>query len=146
MHRIFACNYNLYIWGKSDSNLCRLCNNLSVDDIVHYFYGCNFVKPFWRSICNFWSTVYEVKFPLSEHDIIFGILNPNGDTTIDSLNYIILLAKYCIFKCKSDDCNLALDILLGELKAKLEIKQYIMYKNGKNTTFDKIWSPLLDKL
>jgi len=144
-HRIFACNYALNIWGKRDDNNCSFCND-NVDDILHYFIECKSVKPFWRSLFNWWFNISETNFQLEKCEMLFGVLNFNESKMLDVFNFLLLVAKWYIYTCKKDNLNLFFLNFLLEVKNNLELEKYIMYKNGNNREFDEKWALLCDNL
>jgi hypothetical protein len=102
-HRIMACNYNLKIWKIKETNICDYCTEL--DTIEHHLVECKICMDFWKSIFNWWSFNIETWFQIETYDIIFGIPNERYETIINQLNYVILIAKYYIYKKKEKITN-----------------------------------------
>ena len=146
LHRIFTCGKYLHKVGIRENNICTFCKENLVDDIMHYFYECNAVLDLWQSIYNLLYDIFDVRLNLSRFDIIFGIINMTDDSTLDVINYIILLAKCFIFKCKKDNNNIDFTLFCRELKNRMDILKFIMYKNNKAKDFDDKWSILLEFL
>jgi hypothetical protein len=95
VNRILAVNYNLKIWGKSDTDLCIACNQ--VDTIQHFIYECPKTLVMWKAIQTWWKTIFHFSIELSILEILFGIPNENKDNAINIYNYVILHAKYYIY-------------------------------------------------
>ncbi len=146
VHRIFACNYNLHIWKKRDNSLCEYCNNTCTDDLYHYFIDCSKSAEFWKSVFIFSKTTLKISMPLDKVEMLFGILNFNGDNVLHCLNFVLLTGKYFIFNCKSQATDIVFTAYCKMLRSLLESKKYTMYKNSKSKEFDDIWSPLLQSL
>jgi hypothetical protein len=85
-------------------------------------------------------------FPVDTYDILFGIPNPNNDTIILHMNYLILHAMYFIYKTKQKDQQPELKEFLIEAKSSLQIMQINMETKGQNKKFDKLWAPLMELL
>ncbi len=146
IHRVFACNYNLLVWNKRNDNLCEFCDKNSVDDLFHYFIECPIMTDFWKCVYNLWKNIFGISIPLTNVEILFGILNFTSDKVVCCLNYILLTAKFYIYNCKSQCTDIVFHAYCRELKSLLETKKYIMYNNGKKEGFDSIWAPMLQYL
>ena len=132
------------IYGKKcEDNLCKHCNDRCTDDLFHYFIDCSKSVNFWKSVFSFWKSTFTVGISLDKVEILFGILNFNGDKILHCLNFVLLTGKYYIFLCKSQDTNIVFSAYCKTLISLLETKKYVMYKNGKTKEFDETWSPLL---
>ena len=80
--------------GIIGSPMCTHC--FQVDDMRHFFYECDKVKPLWMSILPQLKTIFRLGQNLSEYKtIILGF--PNAPPVV---NLILLLTKQYIVKCK----------------------------------------------
>ena len=94
--RIIPTNTFLFKCKISNSNLCDFCNR-NIETVKHLFWECQHSQHFWSQLKTF----------LSEHNINIDInyklicLGKQGGQTKEKLaNFIILSAKYFIFKNK----------------------------------------------
>ena len=94
-HRLLAVNYNLKIWGKSETDLCKVCNQ--IENIEHVIYDCPKTLALRNTLQLWWKSVFHFTIMLSTLEIIFGIPNENNDNSINVYNYIILYTKYYIY-------------------------------------------------
>ena len=96
-HNILSTNEKLFVWKLLERPHC-ICG--IVDTNIHYLIQCKLIKPFWDKIFVFMKATLDVSFPISESEIFFGLLNPLDDTVLNSINYILLIAKTFIWKEK----------------------------------------------
>lgn len=137
IHRIIPCNKWLFNIKIRNSDQCNYCSE--TDDLKHFFIHCEKVKDFWRSVFSWWNRISDVKFKgggeITEC-ILFGFPGPEDIITV--LNYIVLLAKFYIYKqrlFKENDVN-QLDFLFM-LKHRLMIEKTICTQECKETNFQK---------
>ena len=140
LHRILATNTFLFRINIRDNNKCTFCTS-EPESLVHLFYDCPHVKIFWLNLfqwlqeeCPHINTIN-----LSPRDILFGIIDNRGvDLTF---NFIILIAKQFIYKCKRSNQRL---LLIQQyklfLKAVYETEKYIAFKNCSWSKFNTKWS------
>ena len=83
LHRIFNCNYNLYIWGIKSSEKCDFCDK--IDTLEHYLFSCDCVNTFWKNIEKWLKNVTGLKISFSVLEILLG------NTEENDLFYILIL-------------------------------------------------------
>ena len=91
----------------TDSPLCTFCKH-EIESFEHLFFNCSVTRTFWEAFCS-WLGECNVKhqsFTLT--DIFFGVFNVGEDFII--LNHMILIAKFCIYKCKLNSVNPSLRV------------------------------------
>ena len=136
IHRIVPCRKWLHIQRVVDSPFCTSCND-KVDDLCHHFIECIQVKQFWKSLENWWNKTGGYKVKLTNKHIIFGFYDDNGQ--FESINFIILLAKWFIQKQGYLQCKIELYNFLVMLKHHLQVERYICAGNNKLNIFNKKW-------
>ena len=98
LHRILPTRRYLNVRKLADSPTCNLCNRY-IQTVKHLFWGCEPVNTFWKdfSAALHAKCPHTERFEFREELVLFG-LAPNivTDTPID---YMILLAKFFIYKC-----------------------------------------------
>ena len=122
LHRIVATNDKLFQWGIKESNLCMYCGQH--DTISHFFWDCIEVRQFWTSIENWANTVLNLNSKLNSIDILFGIPFNTGNDKMHNINYVILHAKFYIYKMKLDNLKLNLFDFFLTLKDAAIVSEY----------------------
>ena len=143
LHRIIACNYWLYKMKIHDTGICNLCNE--VDTIQHHFIDCLGTLHFWNLFFKWWNTLEAPNIQrYYVTDIIFGY--PEKDNKIKVLNYVLLIAKYHIYKQKQNKSEPFFPQMLMELKHQFLVEE-IISKNENNhskflTDFEFVYNAL----
>ena len=128
-----------------DDNICDVCRN-DIDGIEHHLVACPVLLEFWDNFFNWWKAISKMTFPVDTYDILFGIRNPNNDTTILHMNFLILHALYYIYITKIKKNTPKLFEFILEAKRRLDIKRTNMEDKGQKKKFDTRWAPLTDNL
>ena len=97
LHRVFSCNYKLFLWNIKTSPKCDACQK--VDNLEHYFYYCSDVEHFWRQVENWLSNIIASKVKLTVLEVLLGFLNFDSKFYY-SINYVIIIAKFYLNKAK----------------------------------------------
>ena len=87
-----ACNRNLTIWGKSDTDKCDICNE--IQDIPHLLYYCNFSKYIWNLLEG------PLHSKITIQDLIVGGTNTQNNFAI-SLVFFIIYKHWLINKSEN---------------------------------------------
>jgi predicted Zn-ribbon and HTH transcriptional regulator len=143
-HRTLACGYNLKIWKINDSSECETCKD--TDTIEHYLIYCKPVYEFWSFLLNWWSRTIKVIFRVDTYEILFGIPNDEQDTIISQFNYMLLMARFYIYKSKKAGNKLDLYMLLLACKNNLMLEENIMAAKKQSGKFNKQWQELYENL
>ena len=72
LYNIYPCNWYVSKWNHEISPLCNICKK--PDTLIHFFAECDLVKPFWRSLNNWWNNIFEDELKISCKDILLGRL------------------------------------------------------------------------
>ena len=101
LHRNITTNQFLKKINLSDNDKCTFCNK-EIEEIEHLFYDCLVTENFWKLLVE-WIQTYDPNFRITRKDVFLG--NNNFD---DLINFLILLAKYVIYRsrCASKNPNL----------------------------------------
>ena len=105
-----------------------------MDTIQHHLMYCSKTLLFWDMFFNWWNSL-EV-LPVTSYsiiDILFGY--PNCHKKINILNYIIIIAKYHIYKNKKNNSEPFFPQMLIDLKNQLFIDESISIKNNSHSKF-----------
>jgi hypothetical protein len=144
VNRILAVNYNLKIWGKSETDRCSKCN--LVESIEHFIYQCPLSLALWKTIQIWWKSIFDFTIQLSVLEVLFGIPNENKDHSIDIYNYVILHAKHYIYITKIQQNDLHMFSLLLLLKKELNLTRVNFKEKSKLHKFTSKWGELYDNL
>jgi hypothetical protein len=138
LHRFLTCNKWLNDRSLVDSNMCNYCDN--IDTIEHYIFECANVKQFWSKLENWWNDTSKHKAILTLKHVIFGLYYDINHFA--NINYIILLAKFYIYRQRYAEKDINLNHFIIILKSRLTIERMICENNNTLTTFDKKWSEI----
>ena len=137
MHHILTTNRSVSKFNAEQNHLCEFCKAHS-ETIHHLLWKCHKVQIFWNELlhtinnrCNFHS-----KFFIDEKIAIFGIVDNTKTDTI--CNFIILLAKFYIYRSKVQKNILSTKIFLHEVYTRYCVEKTI-HKNALN--FVRSWEP-----
>ena len=134
--RIVRTNKDLFKFKLVNSTLCDFCNQAS-ESRYHLFWECSHVQELWRQISNIFLT-NNITIQLSYETISFGTLTQRKYTT--PINYIILLAKYYIFRSKCLKENLTFTHFKRYLIDKIRTEQHIAQRKGKLQLHEARWN------
>ena len=99
VHRIIGTNIVLKEMGITDSDKCNFCSDIK-DHIEHIFWQCVHVNIFWKKIEDTLKSKCAININLTQNLILFGT---EQETRTDSvLDFLIILGKMFIYKCKID--------------------------------------------
>jgi hypothetical protein len=108
---------------------------------------CNETLEFWNQIRRWWKSVTGTNFTVGIYDLIFGLPNENKDNIINQFNFLLLLARFYIYKNKQAANNkLHVYELLIEVKTKLEAMHYIPLEPNREQKIEDNWSDLYNGL
>ena len=94
LHRLLNVNVYLYKCKLEDSELCEVC--LDRETISHVFLECADRRKFIADCKKWIDNVTNLSFQITDHEILFGIINHTVDEHIGLLTDICLMLK-CIF-------------------------------------------------
>ena len=82
--------------------LCLLSDCLwgvigGTDNLEYYFFYCHFVKHFWDQVENWLFSKFQIRIKFTALEVLLGV---NTNHFYFPVNYIILIGKYFIYKCK----------------------------------------------
>ena len=118
--------------GIVDSDLCTFCKR-EREDIQHFLWDCTELTSFWHQIQ---SHMLRNSFELNERDVILGLL----DFQNSKYNFVILHAKYYIYKCKWDQSKSNYKTFVKILKTCKDIENIIAVKNNRVEIWNNRWT------
>jgi hypothetical protein len=129
LNRLIPTQRYLYLRKLIDSPTCNFCQH-EEQTLAHLFYDCNVIFSFWNDFLNTLkekcSHCHNLRFV--KELIIFGMTrNTKTDSTFD---FIILFAKFFIYKCKLQQVQPTLYDFLPVLYNRYKLELYIAAVNG----------------
>ena len=146
IHRILPTNKYLFTCKLKDSSTCHFCMH-EIETLSHLFWNCVHVKKFWNDLLKLLQDkcMHCTRLILNEQLILFGT---SDNICIDKpLNFIILFAKFYIYKCRFQDNLPNTTTFLRQLQHRFTIEKTIAFKNNKHREFERNWqlySPLFE--
>ena len=138
LHRLLPTQKYLYLCKLIDSPVCNFCKQ-EEQTTSHMLYDCDV-------ICKFWSDFQQLlkakcqhcnNFTLDKEFVLFGIkTNMKTDPVI---NFIMLYAKFYIYKCKLQDLQPLISIFIRLLKDRHSLEKYNAYINNRQNQFEIEW-------
>jgi len=136
--RILPTNVLLYKCKLSNSSLCDFCN-MHTETLKHLFWECHHIQHFWSRLKTYLCGKNMV-FNMDYKVISFG---SNKDHSQHILDFIILLAKYFIFKSKLEKSVPNYMNVIKYLKERKTIEEQIAFMKDKLNTHNKKWNQLI---
>ena len=140
LHNILSTNRSVSKFKAEQCELCTFCNAHS-ETIQHLILDCSKVKLFWNNLANILNNraTHAHNFRFTDNIIIFGLCDiVHTDKTCD---FIILAAKFYIYRCKVQKDILNIKTFISELYNKYCVEK-IIYKNS--TAFKNRWGPYIN--
>ena len=122
VHRTIGTNVILKEMSIMDNRNCSFCED-EKDSIDHMFWKYKHIKEFWKSLEGFIGVKNEKasNLTLTEKIVLFGIYDYfKSDATID---FIILLTKQYICRCRFNKCKPILSIFIKMQKGRYDIEK-----------------------
>ena len=140
LHRILPTRKYLNMCKIVDSPNCLFCDVFE-ESLCHLFWECCHVKKFWIDLEDMLKrNCYNcARFTFKEELVIFGA--STNITTDKAIDFLILLAKFYIYKCRFIETipNCVSFILI--LKKRLEIERISAIRRNKFSQFQMMWYP-----
>ena len=140
LHNILTTNRSVSKFKPEQNPLCQFCKSHS-ETIHHLLWACTKVKSFWNELSSMINSrcTHKHNFRIDENLAIFGqSIQIKTDNTCE---FIILLAKFYIYRCKVQDKVLNNKLFIQELYNRYCIEKEI-HKNSM--TFRISWLPYMD--
>ena len=139
---IYPCGLRLHQWKIFPDSLCKCCKQ--VDNLMHHFYECEEMKIFWSSLTKWWNHFCGNCIELDTLSVLLGIVGKQCHKP--QLNFILLCAKWLIYRNKYLGKSTFFYEFLVELKSKLLVEEYISKKNKRYNVFHDMWYEIYTSL
>ena len=142
-NRILVTNTILKSMGITTDDLCNFCH-LERDTIYHYLWQCETTQNFWKDLETFMkrNVASCERLCISPLLVLFGY--DNTCITDKGFDYIMILAKFYIYKCRINKYHPNLNLFIIEQKHMYHIDRYACKLKINEDRFDKKWKPYID--
>ena len=122
-----------------DSPLCSFCKNEN-ETLVHLFWECEICRQFWNDLLALIHSqcTHCERLSFTKQLVIFGTVD--NVMTDRAMDFIILYAKFFIFKCKFNVNNPNLTVFLQDLRYRLITEKGIARRRERENLFTTTWN------
>ena len=123
---------------------CCFCNN-GDENLEHLFVSCKVIEKFWLEI----STIFAglgFHSILSKENILFGLTEHAKSRDVFVINFLLLLGKQYIFRCRNLENAPSVRHFLNYVKYFHTIEKYIAERRNKIETHETKWGFILEIL
>ena len=138
LHNKVFCNNVLYHWKKVDSQQCDFCTHPK-QNVSHLLFSCPSVRTIWEELSHYFETLKIDNCEISWHNVLYNLVYPK---TQHLVNFIVLLAKFVIFRCKCNGTRPHINLIYNEIELFHKIEHYIAVKNNTTAKHFRKWSPV----
>ena len=135
LNRCLATNVLLSKIGIIPSSACSFCGEAD-ESLEHHFVTCHYTKKFWAEVIK-WMGNQDIEIePLSNKDIMFGIMDCNRDVFV---NHILLIAKKYIYSCRCNKTKPSIMVLNARIKMIHQLEMMVAKSCNKLPFHLKKW-------
>ena len=136
LHNKIFCNDILVHWRKVDSNVCNFCK-VEKQTIVHLMYRCPVVQQVWQTL-----ELKLIQFPcdFNTRSVLFNLVINNKTSHV--INFIVLITKQYIFRCKCYDVIPSVNQLFSEIANIRRVELCNSWSSGSSTKVYNKWRPV----
>jgi exonuclease III len=138
LHRILPTEKYLYTCKIKNDPMCNFCN-AEIQTLEHLFWDCDKVQKFWkncqRALQSKCTHCYQLNF--NKELILFG--NSENIATDNTLDLIIIMAKFYVYKCKIQNCTPQLLTFCNILKSRYQTELYCATISGNKILCTQQW-------
>ena len=142
LNDIVFTNEKLFRFKMIDSPFCPFCKK-DVESLEHLLFHCTFVESFWKTFTSWLANQNITLETLTLVNILFGVYNENENII---LNHLILMAKFCIYKCKLNSTNPSSKVFIAKTKTVYQIERQFATKHDKLLKHYEKWKKILPSI
>ena len=122
-YRILVTNSILKDMGVVENNVCNFCST-EKDTIFHFMCQCEHTQSFWVM---FEMCLKEKSFNCARFSInpTLILLRHDGKTTDEGFDFILLHAKFFVYKCRLNKLKPTLEAFINNLKHIYEVEEHV---------------------
>ena len=138
LHRLLPTQKYLYLCKLVDSPICNFCKE-EEQSIPHMLYDCPIIYKFWTDFHQLMRVQFQVcnNFTLDKELVLLG--TKQNIKTDPVINFILLFAKFYIYKCKLQDSQPSIPIFSCLLKDRYSLEKCVAYTNNRQNQFENDW-------
>jgi exonuclease III len=136
--KILPNNVYLYKCKLSCSQLCDFCA-MAPETTKHMFWECQHTQTFWRDLQNYLNRKGIITNSLCYTTISIGVTDRADNTLYAILNFVIILAKYFIFKNKYTNTIPSLETFIPFLNHRISIEGITANLKNKQEQHNAKW-------
>ena len=133
---IVRTNKELFKFSLVNSTLCDFCGQ-ATESIKHLFWECHHSQALWANLRNALNTC---NIPVDINILNISLGMPTLKQHKTPINYIFLLAKYYIFRCKCTQEKPWFSHFKNYFKEKLAIEKHIAMRKGQLDLHNAKWN------
>ena len=138
LHRILPTQRYLHITKLSDDPICNFCLE-DEQDTCHLFFECPVIFNFWKQFESLLKNhcIHCKNVCITKELVIFGYLESfKTDMTFE---FLLLFAKFYIYKCKLNDMFPTLDEFRILLQKRYKLEKYVSCIKNDLRKFEENW-------
>lgn len=148
LHRLHITPVILHKIDRSISPLCNKCN-AERGTYFHYFWDCKYISRFWTQVAKIISEVIEVEVKKDPSVFLVGL--PSKVLQLPAPRYtllekLLISARKCILLNWIEERPPTVTQWYKEIFSILPHERLMALAKGKESLFNKIWSPFIDYL
>ena len=139
-NRILVNNSILMSMGITATNVCNFCNQ-EKDTLLHYLWNCVHVKHFWTDFENMLKNycTHCDRLTLSPSLALLG--KDNNLRTDKPFDFILLHAKYFIYKCRLNKTRPRIEMFKTDLQFLYNVDKHVHTIEMSMDKFYRKWLP-----
>ena len=110
------------------------------ESLEHLFVTCHYTKKFWEEVIKWKGNLDIAIEPLSNKDIMFGIMDCNRELFV---NHILLIAKKYIYSCRCSKTTPSIIVLNARIKMIHRLEMMVAKSCSKLPIHLKKWASIL---
>ena len=138
LNRIVPNNSFLFKCKIVSSSLCDFCN-ANPDSLEHMFWECHNIQSFWNSFTNQIIAPITSNKTVNFKNIVWCNILEESETNSLIANYLILLAKYFIFRSKCLNQIPVITVCQTYIKNRMVVEEIIATMNNKLNAYKAKW-------
>ena len=140
LHRILPTRKYLYTCKLVASPLCLQCSE-NDETLCHLLWECKFAQKFWKDLEQVLKNkCYNcARFRFKLELVLFG--TANNFVTDKTIDFIILFAKFYIYRCRFQNTTPNCVSFILCLKQRLDIERMLAIRRNIYNQFQQLWLP-----
>jgi len=138
LNRIVPNNSFLFKCKIASSSLCDFCHS-NPDSLQHMFWECQYIQIFWTAFTSQILEPLNITKNVNFQNIVWCNILEDSETNSWIVNYLILLAKYFIFRSK---CLIQIPVIAvfhTYVKDRMMVEDVIATMNNKLNKYKAKW-------